>query len=274
MIESHRPTAPLRRWWWWLAFVAAVVVMLLGGAALARSWARGPSTPTAASLRLDDPPLEKSPAPSVPPPSPAPSPALAAVPVTGTGKFRYAPGHGPVLGRSGTLRTFHVAVEIGTGQDAAAFAGAVQRSLGDKRSWIGTHTMRLQRVAPNRPADFTVYLATRTTAGRLCRAGGLNISAHGLPFTSCRTTAKAIINLDRWMRSAPPYVAAGVPLAVYRTYVINHEVGHELGHGHEGCPKKAGPAPVMMQQTLSMRGCRPNPWPRPSRGTLLYGPPA
>jgi hypothetical protein len=164
-----------------------------------------------------------------------------------------------------------VAVEHRSGQDVAAFAAIVDSTLGDSRSWTGGGTLRLQRVDPAVAASFTVFLATRTTAGVLCRRGGTDIRIGGVPYTSCRTTGRAIINLDRWELSAPPYVAARVPLATYRQYVINHEVGHELGHHHEGCPKNGRPAPVMVQQTLTLRGCVPNAWPRPN-GKELSGP--
>ena len=113
---------------------------------------------------------------------------------------------------------------------------------------------------------------TRDTAGRMCAHGGVNITVGGRPYTSCRSTGRAIIYLDRWRLSAPPYAAAKVPLAVYRQYVINHEVGHELGHGHQGCPKRGGPAPVMVQQTLTLRGCVPYAWPRRNNRTF-QGPP-
>lgn len=267
MIDTRR-LRPLR----WVAFMVAVGVMTLAGTALADGWVRSPGTALAPPA-----PLEPSP-PASPSASPIPAPATSApsapvaVPSKGTGKMLYAPDRGPVLGRAGPLRTFHVAVERGIGQDPATFAAAVEATLGDRHSWTGGNTVRLQRVAPADRASFTVYLVSRTTAGQMCRAGGLDITLDGVPFTSCRTTGRAIINLDRWEKSAPPYVATRTPLAVYRTYVVNHEVGHELGYGHQGCPAKRGPAPVMMQQTLSLRGCVPNAWPRPGQ-RFLVGPP-
>jgi hypothetical protein len=95
----------------------------------------------------------------------------------------------------------------------------------------------------------------------MCAEGGVDIRINGRPYTSCRAPGQVIINLDRWRLSVPHFVSAGVPLTVYRTYVVNHEVGHQLGHRHERCPGAGRPAPVMMQQTLFLNGCRVNPWP-------------
>jgi hypothetical protein len=185
-----------------------------------------------------------------------------AVPAHGSGKFSYAPGRGNVLGTKGPLRRFRVAVEQGSNEDTAGFAAQVEATLGDERSWVGDGQLRLQRVSGAEAASFTVYLATRDTAGRMCSNGGVTITVGGRPYTSCRTTGRAIINLDRWRLSAPPYLTTKVPLTVYRQYVVNHEVGHELGRQHQGCPKRGGPAPVMVQQTLTLRGCVAYAWPR------------
>lgn len=183
------------------------------------------------------------------------------VPAAGRGTFAYATGRGPLLGRGGKLRSYRVAVEHGSGEDVVAFSAAVERTLAAPGSWIGSGSLRLQRVPDGDRYDFTIYLATAETARRMCAAGGVDIRIGGRPYTSCRAVGKVIINLDRWRQSVDHFVAAKVPLSVYRAYVINHEVGHELGHHHESCPGRGRPAPVMMQQTLFLKGCVANPWP-------------
>ncbi|KXK63543.1 hypothetical protein AWW66_01935 [Micromonospora rosaria] len=182
-------------------------------------------------------------------------------PSAGRGTFGYDGRTGPVLGRAGDLRRYRVAVERGSGEEVTAFADAVHTALAGPGSWVDGGRLRLRQVPGSGPYDFTVYLATARTAGRMCAAGGVDIRVGGRPYTSCRAVGRVIINLDRWRTSVPHYVRAEVPLAVYRTYVVNHEVGHELGYRHERCPGAGRPAPVMMQQTLFLRGCVANPWP-------------
>lgn len=258
---------------WWAAALLVFGLLLTGGVLLPRLPA-GTDTGTPVAEPSPSSP-EAVVATTVParPSRSAPAPVTAkAPPVRGTGKFTYAPGRGEVLGTAGSLRRFRVGVERGSGQDVAAFAAQVEATLGDERSWTGGGRLRLQRVGGQDAYDFTVYLATRTTAGRMCARGGVNITVGGRPYTSCRTGGRAIINLDRWMLSAKPFTSAKVPLNTYRQYVINHEVGHELGKHHQGCPRAGGPAPVMVQQTLTLRGCKPYAWPRRAN-RLLTGPP-
>lgn len=227
----------------------------------------GVQSPTA-----DAPP----PSVSVPPPTTAPPPPVlqlpGAVPSAGSGEFAFGTTQGEVAGRSGTLRRYRVAVEVGAGEDVEAFGKIVEETLTDARSWTAGNQVRLQRVPDQAGHDFTVYLATAETAFRMCQAGFVDIRIDGRPYTSCRAQGRVIINLDRWRLSVDHFVKAAVPLDVYRAYVLNHEVGHELGNGHEQCTGDGQPAPVMMQQTLFLNGCVANPWPYLA-GERYAGPP-
>jgi hypothetical protein len=278
MIEKTPHVPDRRRQLWLIVFVLVLVAAGLLFDRHQRSPKAHPVSAPSSMVVTKAPLLESTSAPSTKPPAPKPTldPSLlqlpGKVPTHGSGKFRYATSTSPVFGTKGPLRRFRVGVENGSNEDVAAFAAQVQSALGDPRSWTGGGTLRLQMVAAGQPYDFTVYLATRDTTGKMCLAGGTDVVIHGRPYTSCRTTGKAIINLDRWRLSANPYLEAKVPLAAYRQYVINHEVGHELGHHHVGCPKAGGPAPVMVQQTLTLRGCVVNVWPRVGN-KFLTGPP-
>jgi hypothetical protein len=171
------------------------------------------------------------------------------------GEFGYAPERGPMLGDGGRLYRFRVAVEKNVGDTSPTeFADAIDETLGDGRSWINDGRLRLRRVPKSDDADFTVYLASAKTSEKMCATGGLDTEG----YTSCRVPGQVIINADRWADAVPEYDGK---LETYRRYTINHEVGHELGHGHEACPGEGEKAPVMQQQTFGLKGCTPNAWP-------------
>ena len=69
-----------------------------------------------------------------------------------------------------------------------------------------------------------------------------------------------MLNLRRWVLGAAAY---GKDVAAYRVYLVNHEVGHGIGHPHEYCGGTGQVAPVMMQQTYGLQGCTAWPWPTP-----------
>jgi hypothetical protein len=217
------------------------------------------------------------PTPSMPASSARPSPAAsprtgtrAAYPHSGPATFRYGGTAGRVLGQAGPVRRFRVAVERNlTMIDINRFAAEIDAVLGDRRGWVASGQVRFQRVPAGARFDFTVYLATSRTTRAMCTAGGV---AGTMGYTSCRYRAHVVLNLDRWQTSVPYYSKAGLPLATYRGYMVNHEVGHELGHGHELCPGRGRPAPVMEQQTLGLHGCTPNAWPY-RNGSRYTGPP-
>ncbi|SCL14137.1 DUF3152 domain-containing protein [Micromonospora inyonensis] len=273
-----RPRRPLWNAYALAASATAVVVAVVTAVLPARSGTRPAGTEPAGTTSGGSVPAVtgsatagSGTAPAAPLAAPVPFSSVTAsppllrmpgpVPSTGRGTFGYDDRPGELLGRAGTLRRYRVAVEAGSGEDARTFGTEVEQVLAAPGSWIGSGRLRLQRVPGNAPHDFTVYLATPRTAGTMCAAGGVNIRVGGRPYTSCRAPGKVIINLDRWRTSVPHFVGAGVPLTTYRAYVVNHEVGHELGYRHERCPKPGRPAPVMMQQTLFLKGCVANPWP-------------
>lgn len=192
--------------------------------------------------------------------TPTPTPAgrrvePATVPVVqrGDGKPAVVPGQSVRRG-TGPLLRFAVEVEGGLGIDGVAFARQVEATLADPRSWGAAGRASFQRVASG-PVAFRVVLASPDTTDRLCRplrTGGTY---------SCANGERAVINSRRWLRGAASYAG---DTAAYRQYVVNHEVGHTLGHRHEGCPGAGRPAPVMVQQTKGLGGCARNAWPYPA----------
>lgn len=80
---------------------------------------------------------------------------------------------------------------------------------------------------------------------------------------SCRVGKNIIINDDRWTDATDLWNASGGSLRDYRHMVINHEVGHFLGHIDNDpiCDGIGHKAPLMQQQSMNLRGCLFNPWP-------------
>ena len=169
------------------------------------------------------------------------------------GRLVVVPGRSTRSGR-GPLRRYYVEVEAGIRIDRRWFARRVHQILADRRSWGGSRRVSFQRVGLGRTAHFRVALVTPSTTNRLCYpyiTGGIY---------SCANGGRAVLNLMRWRRGADAYRRN---LPGYRTYLVNHEVGHLLGHGHLYCPRAGVRAPVMMQQTKGVGSCRANPWPLP-----------
>lgn len=178
------------------------------------------------------------------------------MPAQATGRLRTVPLTAPAVAvppPDHTLRTVRVEVEEGLPVDAAAFADRVMTILTDERGWV--HDGAVQFVRTDAPADVTVVLASPALTDALCaplRTGGE---------VSCANAGRAVLNAVRWAEGAEPFLAGGGTLTGYHEYLVNHEVGHLLGHGHASCPAPGAPAPVMVQQTLDLEGCAPNGWP-------------
>ena len=168
-------------------------------------------------------------------------------------RFKVVPGVSPVSGE-GPRKRFIVEIERRMHRGGLDFAQTVEDILYDARSWGGNGRLGMKKVDSG-PVAFRVTLARPRTVDDLCAP----LPTNGI--YSCWNGSRAVINSMRWRRGAASY-GWEKALDRYRKYLINHEVGHALGHDHRRCPRRGVLAPVMMQQTKGLAACRRNPWPR------------
>lgn len=248
--EGRRPRGrrPVPTRAWWTVFVALVLVVALVGAwLLLRPRSATPG----------DPAVPGAPA-ATPTPTPTPSiPEIARKQVwtsdtkaSGTYQLNTLTLE-PKLAAPRTVK-YVVKVEDTTEVDADEAAREVQRTFDDERGWAGYGKRNFTLVNDEKNADLTIYIAAPATANKLCQP--LDIESKW----NCRVGERVVLNSDRWRFMTPTYD----DLAVYRNYLVNHEVGHFLGQGHVGCPAKGATAPVMMQQSIELDGCTANAWPK------------
>ncbi|WP_369227417.1 DUF3152 domain-containing protein [Streptomyces sp. R39] len=189
--------------------------------------------------------------------------ATPGIPATGPGTFVTAAGASTRVG-SGTVLRYRVDVENGIDLSVTDVARQVERILADPRGWTADGHSAFERVSSG-PTDFVVRVATPGTVDRICGEYGLDTGGE----VNCNVAKNVMVNLRRWLLATPVYAHR---VKDYRALIINHEVGHFLGHGHVGCPGAGQPAPVMMQQIKGMHGCLPNVWPYDGKGRYLTGP--
>jgi hypothetical protein len=174
----------------------------------------------------------------------------------GTGKLEVVPGSSEVVG-DGAVNSFIVEVERGLDVDPQEFAAEVERTLFDDRGWSADGALAFERVDSGE-ASFRVALASPDKTDELCYPHAT------VGLYSCHQDGRAVVNVLRWFEGADAYES---DLPNYRRYLVNHEVGHAIGHAaHAFCPAAGEPAPVMMQQTKGVEPCRPNPWPTEAEG--------
>jgi hypothetical protein len=226
----------------------------------------------------DSPSPSPSPSPSKkthkPSPSATPSHKPSATPnvlVTWGTSFSVAPGGTGVVGSGKTLQRYEVAVQNGLSESPAGVASTVDSVLDNQvRGWLRGGDWRFQRVSSG-PYDFVVELATPSTTDYICGKYGIHTAGE----VSCRGLKNVVINLTRWEHGTNGTTEGGLTAyapADYRILVINHEVGHALGHQHEKCPATGQLAPVMMTSFYGLDGCLPNLWPYAADGTEITGP--
>lgn len=237
----------------------------------APSVGRATARPDASTARLAaDPVRTPAPAPTLPamPAAPVPIDPLVldasgltfadreagllapGVPPSAGGTLVVVPGTEVAPAPERPVKTVRVEVEAGLAIDGALFARTVLATLNDPRSWGGDGSMTFART--DGPADVVVALASPDLVDDLCAP----LDTVGL--FSCANGGVAVLNHLRWVNGAKDFT----DLTQYRQYLVNHEVGHVLGHGHRRCPGAGRLAPLMQQQTGGVGACVPNAWPR------------
>lgn len=180
------------------------------------------------------------------------------VPQNGNGKITIVAVPSASVAATGRTVKYTVELEGGLDVDPAQFAATVQSVLLDPKGWQKVDGVRFVNVSPQQAAkgahvDVRITLASPGLTDRLCAP------MRTLSQVSCWNGERSVLNFRRWALGDDSY---GSDVARYRVYQVNHEVGHGLGHQHRMCPGKGKRAPVMVQQTLDLGGCKA--WPYPS----------
>lgn len=237
-----------------LVVVVGVLLARAGGgedddarsARTAAAEGQGPAQEAAASST-------ESPASQVPAGDRAAGVLTQEVPRSASGDLVTVPGATGAPGGRDRVLTLRLQVERGLPVDGEAFARTVMETLKDPRGW-GVDGWGFARTDDADAADVDLVLASPDLSQRLCEpldTGGT---------LSCRVGGDVVLTWFRWVRGAEGF---GDDRVTYRRYLVNHEVGHAIGHGHEPCAGPGQPAPVMMQQTKDVGPCVANGWPHP-----------
>lgn len=270
--SSHRRGRPRRRGQSLLTsllvtagLLGSAVYLLESGRSDASSGAPHPRSTHVTPTPTPPPSSPSSPSPSSP--SPSASRTEIDVPPTGSGTFVTAQASGETVGSGSRPVRYVVEVETGLDVSPSQAANEIAGILAAPRGWTHDPDNAFQLVGAGSPHDIKIKIATPATADALCWAG---IQQDTGGEYNCEVPGGVVVNLKRWVKGSPTFDG---PIHDYRALIINHEVGHFLGHSHVTCGGAGRLAPVMMQQIKGLHGCVANAWPYDENGDFVTGPP-
>lgn len=158
------------------------------------------------------------------------------------------------------LRTYCTAVRDVTGSVIDELSGKLAATYNDTRGWNDGGMIAFEHVDTG--CQYTVWLSAAsdmTDFGAICD-----------DYYNCQVGTNVILNYDRWTSATPPWNSTHGSIEDYRTLMIDHETGHRLGFlDNPTCSGAGQPAPVMMQQSIDLKGCAFNIWPLASEFSHL-----
>lgn len=160
-----------------------------------------------------------------------------------------------VTNQNARMHTYCTATRGVNAAEVPDLIGKLAATYADPRGWTADGAIGFEHVEEG--CQYTVWLASpaqMTSFGAICDS-----------YYNCQVGANVIVNNDRWLYATDAWNKTGQDLETYRLLIINHETGHRLGfRDNPVCPGAGQPAPVMMQQSISLEGCTFNTWPLPS----------
>lgn len=158
-----------------------------------------------------------------------------------------------VTGQGARLHTYCTATRGASAAQLPELIGKLAATYADPRGWSAGGAVAFEHVADG-DCQYTVWLASpgqMTSFGAICDN-----------YYNCQVGSNVVVNNDRWLYATDAWNKTGQDLETYRLLIINHETGHRLGfRDNPTCPGTGLPAPVMMQQSISLEGCTFNVWP-------------
>lgn len=158
------------------------------------------------------------------------------------------------------VRTYCTATRDVSNAVLSELEGKLAATYADVRGWNDSGQIAFRHVDSG--CQYTVWMAASsqmTSFGAICD-----------DYYNCQVGTNVVMNYDRWTSATPPWNQTGGSLEDYHTLMIDHETGHRLGFlDNPTCPGAGQPAPVMMQQSIDLKGCIFNIWPRPAEFAQL-----